>query len=47
MDMNLIRIRENFLKRMTETFYIGPGSTSIATTPSATARWIWMRRRRW
>ncbi|HVP61761.1 MAG TPA: hypothetical protein VMT11_14455 [Myxococcaceae bacterium] len=25
MDMNLIRIRENFLKRVTETFYIGPG----------------------
>jgi hypothetical protein len=25
MDMNLIRIRENFLKRITETFYIGPG----------------------
>jgi len=25
MDMNLIRIRENFLKRVTKTFYIGPG----------------------
>ena len=25
MDMNLIRIRENFLKRVTQTFYIGPG----------------------
>ena len=25
MDLNLIRIRENFLKRVTETFYIGPG----------------------
>ncbi len=25
MDMNLIRIRENFLKRVTETFYIGAG----------------------
>ena len=25
MDLNLIRIRENFLKRITETFYIGPG----------------------
>ncbi len=25
MDLNLIRIRENFLKRITETFYLGPG----------------------
>src|SRR5262249_55606929 len=25
MDLNLIRIRENFLKRVTDTFYIGPG----------------------
>jgi hypothetical protein len=25
MDMNLIRIRENFLKRVSEVFYIGPG----------------------
>jgi hypothetical protein len=25
MDMNLIRIRENFLKRVTKSFYIGPG----------------------
>jgi surface antigen Omp85-like protein len=25
MDLNLIRIRENFLKRVTDNFYIGPG----------------------